>query len=334
MKILALVKGPHYPSARYRVLQFERPLAERGVVLILREFPKGGSGWRDLRTALSGQDLVWIQKKRLPGGRLAALRDRGARLVYDVDDAVMLSSSGRPSWTRHGQFARMCGGVDAVTAGNDYLAGLAALWNPNVAVVPTVVDPAKYAVRGPAVPGAPVVLGWIGGNNAMPFLDALRPVFDALGRRGLPVRLKVVGGRPFAPAGIPVDNVAWSEAGEAAEVASFDVGLAPMPVTPWTLGKCGTKLLQCMASGVPVAASLHPTHTEIVTDGWNGELAKAAADWEEKLARLALDPEGRAELGRAARATVEARFSIAAAVPRLCAAFERVLAGERRPGPF
>ena len=83
-----------------------------------------------------------------------------------------------------------------------------------------------------------------------------------------------------------------------------------------------------------MAASLHPTHTEIVTDGWNGELAKAAADWEEKLARLALDPEGRAALGRAARATVEARFSIAAAVPRLCAAFERVLAGERRPGPF
>jgi glycosyltransferase involved in cell wall biosynthesis len=336
MKVIALVKGPHYPSSRYRVRQFERPLAARDVSLLVREFPRSRADWRDLEAALPGCAIVWIQKKRLPAGRLARLRRHGAKLVYDVDDAVMVASGDHPSWTRHWRFARMCEGVDAVTAGNDYLASLAALWNPAVRVVPTVLDASKYAVRPPpaADGGAPVVLGWIGGNKAMAYLEALRPVLAGLAKRGLPVRLKVVGGRPFEAPGVPVDNVAWSEEREAADVASFDVGLAPMPVTPWTLGKCGTKVLQCMAAGVPPAASRHHTHADIVTDGWNGVMAGTNDEWEDRLASLVRDPETRARMGRAARATVEARFSIEAVLPRLCEVFEQTAAGCRRPTPF
>lgn len=334
MKILALVKGPRYPSSRYRVAQFERPLAERGWTLTPREFPRDRAAWRDILGVLPGHDLVWIQKKRLRGAALSALRRHGAKLVYDVDDAVMVSSSGVLSWTRHWRFARMCEGVDGVLAGNDYLAGLAALWNSDVWVVPTVLDLSRYAPRGPAADGATAVLGWIGGNQAQAFLEYLRPVFAELARRGPPVRVKVISGKPFADPHVPVENTPWSEEREAAEVATFDVGLAPMPTTPWTLGKCGAKVLQCMASGVPVAASLHHTHADIVTDGWNGVLAASPEEWAEKLTRLARDPALRDRLGRAARATVAARFSIDAVLPRLCDIFERVRSGARRPSPF
>ena len=168
MKILALVKGPHYPSTRYRILQFQRPLAERGWTLSIREFPRRGREWRAVLPEARGHDVLWIQKKRLSPARLGFLRRSGAKLVYDVDDAVMVSSSGYPSWTRHWRFARACEGVDAVTAGNDFLASLSALWNPNVRVVPTVLDVGKYAVR-PAGEGTngEGVLGWIGGHKDM-----------------------------------------------------------------------------------------------------------------------------------------------------------------------
>ena len=58
----------------------------------------------------------------------------------------------------------------------------------------------------------------------------------------------------------------WSEAEEGADVASFDIGLAPLPDDPWSRGKCATKLLQCMAAGVPCVASAVGVHKEIINE--------------------------------------------------------------------
>jgi glycosyltransferase involved in cell wall biosynthesis len=46
----------------------------------------------------------------------------------------------------------------------------------------------------------------------------------------------------------------WSEETEVKDIKDFDVGIMPLPDDPWSRGKCGYKLVQYMACGVPVVA--------------------------------------------------------------------------------
>ena len=39
------------------------------------------------------------------------------------------------------------------------------------------------------------------------------------------------------------------------DLQSFDIGIMPLPDDPWTKGKCGFKLLQYQAVGLPVVCS-------------------------------------------------------------------------------
>jgi glycosyltransferase involved in cell wall biosynthesis len=44
-------------------------------------------------------------------------------------------------------------------------------------------------------------------------------------------------------------------------------------------GKCGFKLIQYMASGLPVVASALPANKEIVQDGSNGYIVTSETEW-------------------------------------------------------
>jgi glycosyltransferase involved in cell wall biosynthesis len=54
----------------------------------------------------------------------------------------------------------------------------------------------------------------------------------------------------------------------------------------------------------------HRSNLEIVEDGKNGFFADSPEQWHERLTQLAGDPELRARLGKAARETVLARYSL------------------------
>lgn len=118
-------------------------------------------------------------------------------------------------------------------------------------------------------------------------------------------------------AGIPVDVVPWSEDTEAENIAKMDVGIMPLVDGPWEKGKCGYKLIQYMASGVPVVASPVGVNVEIVNNYGCGCLAQSTDEWAASLLELLSDHEVRNTFGRAGRNAVEKRYSLQTQAPIL-----------------
>lgn len=91
----------------------------------------------------------------------------------------------------------------------------------------------------------------------------------------------------------------------------------PLTDTPWARGKCGYKLIQYMACGLPVIASPVGVNTEIVEHGVNGFLASTEAEWIEALRTLLSDAALRARMGEAGRRKVERDYSLQVWGPRV-----------------
>ena len=79
----------------------------------------------------------------------------------------------------------------------------------------------------------------------------------------------------------------------------------PLMDDEWSRGKCGLKILQYMAAGIPAVGSPVGVNKEIIQDGKNGFLASTEDEWYEKLLSLCEDPELRRRMGNAGRKTVK-----------------------------
>ncbi len=132
----------------------------------------------------------------------------------------------------------------------------------------------------------------------------------------------------FDREGIKTRFVRWSEVNEVSDLASFDVGLMPMPDTDWTRYKCGLKILQYMAAGIPAVASPVGVNSEIIRHGVNGWLATTTDEWIFVLRQLLSQPNRSVSVIEAARQTVVERFSVQAQLPRLVACLEAVSTGQ------
>jgi glycosyltransferase involved in cell wall biosynthesis len=274
-------------------------------------------------------DLLWIEKEALPWvpASLERWLLRGVPYVLDYDDAIFHNYDlhrnrlVRVLWGR--RVDRLMAGARLVIAGNDYLAQRARQAGaPWVEVLPTVIDLERYPARGRAVHADDVPrIVWIGSPGTVPFLARLAEPLAALARSRRYV-LRVVGGKLALP-GVEVECVDWTEDSEVASIADCDVGIMPLNDTPWERGKCGYKLIQYMACGLPVVASPVGVNQAIVRDGENGLLARDAQEWEDALARLLDSPALRAQMGRVGRKRAELEYSLQQVAPRLEALLRR-----------
>jgi len=320
MKVLALVDAPDHVCCRYRIRAFEPALSDAGCQLTLRGLVRGVvARWLQLRR-VSEYDAVILQRKLLPSWQLAALRKRSRHLVFDFDDAVLYRDSydarGPHSFRRERRFAQTVRLADSVIAGNDFLAdcALRAGASPErVRVIPTCVDTTRYMPRsrhGENPSGLDLV--WIGSSSTLQGLEQRRMLWERIGRELPGVRLRLICDRfpEFGP--LPVVPIAWNETSEAAALASGDVGVSWIPDDLWSRGKCGLKVVQYQAAGLPVLTNPVGVHVQMVVPGKTGLLAETDDEWMAAIRELLRDPEARQRMGTAARASVEVGYSVAA----------------------
>ncbi len=284
-------------------------------------------------------DLLWIEKELQPW--LPAWVERlllGGQVPYvlDYDDAVFHQYDQHPSaWVRrwlgrkHGQLMRRAA---LVVAGNDYIADHArAAGASAVEVLPTVIDLARYpATDGrPEAAGLPTV-GWIGQRATASFLQPLAPVFRQLAGDGV-ARFSAVG-IDAAALGLPMGAEPWSEATEVSSIRRFDVGIMPLLDGPFERGKCGYKLIQYMACGLPVVASPVGVNRQIVEHGVNGFLAETPEQWATALRTLLANPMLRQQMGQAGRQKVEKSYCLDVTAPRLVALLQAAVQQRKAHG--
>ena len=277
-------------------------------------------------------DLLWIEKETLPW--LPAWVEKmllpgAVPYVLDYDDAVFhyydehrnpivkaVLASKHPALMR---------GAALVVAGNEYLADFARQAGaPHVEVVPTVIDMERYpASRTKWVDdNAPPCVGWIGQRATASFLTPYASLFKLLLSDGL-ARFAAIGIDAVA-LGLPMASIPWTEQTEVASIAGFDIGIMPLLDGSFERGKCGYKLIQYMACGLPVVASPVGVNRQIVAHGVNGFLAETPAQWEQALRTLLADAGLRQRMGEAGRQKVERQYCIQATGPRLAALLKDV----------
>jgi glycosyltransferase involved in cell wall biosynthesis len=334
MKVLALIEGPNYVCYRYRIEAFAWALAERGWTLDVVPLERRTLGRTGQLRAAGQADVVILQRKLLPLWQLAILRRAARRLIYDVDDALYQRDSysrkgPTASWVRQAHFWATVYAADAVTAGNEYLTQRAAAYvgPQRVHAIPTCVDPRLYPTARHERAGSAAKLVWIGQPSTLPSLDRVQPHLAAAARRLPGLQLRVISNRFPNVAGIRVLPCRWSAATETAALAEADVGINYLPDDPWSRGKCGLKVLQYMAAGLPVVANPVGMNREMVVHGRTGLLASTPDEWAAAIERLALDPPLRQQMGSAGRRLVEDRFNVASWGPRFARLVNNVARG-------
>lgn len=326
MKILFLSTRRTKPSFRFRVEQFLPWFFEGGHQCEVGFLSGRLLGRLWLYQRLSRFDVVYLQKRLLSRAELFLVRQRARKLVYDLDDAVMLTSQGKWDPRRQARFRAMAMAADLVICGNSYLADQAREFTRHVEVVPTTVNSEVYHPRLKTKTPGPLTIGWTGSRSTNGYLNHVLPAIGGLGER---VRFKMLSDTPagvnwelLGP--VPSEFVPWSPEVEVRETATFDIGLMPLPDTPWTQGKCGFKALQYMGLGIPAVCSPVGVNAEIITHNQNGLLARSEEEWSGCLGQLVEDAQLRERLGQAGRERVEQHYAVNVQAPRLIGLLEDV----------
>jgi glycosyltransferase involved in cell wall biosynthesis len=299
-----MIMSPAFSPAR-RLLHYARLLAEKALrtpaVLLLAARYK----------------VVFIQRATFFPGVEALLKAINPNIVFDFDDSIFIADPDSASGVlgalknamRGEEFGRIVRASKLILANNEFLKDQAKPYNERVLVFHEAIDTDRHAFK-PKAPGPVTVIGWIGSPSTAAYLKFVEPALKRLARTHK-IKLKVVGAGPsYVCPGVEVERAAWSLATEAAEVATFDIGIMPQPTTVWAEGKWGTKMLQYHATGIPGVATYSKANAELLHDGVNGFFAAGEDEWVEKLKVLIESPELRRKMGEAGREQVDRLHSV------------------------
>lgn len=247
-------------------------------------------------------DTIIIERELLTDGSWdleLAFRAVAPRLVLDVDDGIFLPHPEK--------FDHIAGACDAVIVGNSEIANYAASRCRQVVTIPTTITLEKYPLRPPpANRNSAPIIGWVGLASNLPLLSVAAPALRRLARE-IPFRLRLITSdlTPLAGVdltGVPVDFVPWNPRAEAAALHPCDIGIMPLPAdVPWMRYKCGLKLLQYLAIGIPAVASPIGVNRDILAGQQAGFLAATDDEWYASLRQLLTEPQLRQTMGTAAR---------------------------------
>jgi len=260
-------------------------------------------------------DILYIQRILFDPLKLALLRKLATRIVFDFDDAVMYGTRGE-STTRRKKFKLMAEHADALLCGNYFLMHEAQKYKTHqVYYVPTVVDTGEY--EGKVHEEHPVcVVGWMGSSSTLQYLSDIQELMLSLATVDT-IRFCIIADREPTFVGNNIYFEKWKKEKENRLLLGFDVGMMPLREDIWSKGKCGLKLIQYMAAGLPSISHPLGVARDIISHGINGFLVQTQEEWRNTIIELAGNVGLRRRIGQHARHTVEEKFSLTVWGPKV-----------------
>jgi len=319
MKLLIITNNPDRASFRQRIGVYLDILKANNIDYEVVQLPIGFSARHKLFKRAADFDGVFLHKKGLNVLDALSLRRYSRKIIYNFDDAVMYSDKRPERYSRSHfvPFRRSVRVADMVIAGSSYLAEHARRFNSNVEVLPIGLKVSDYRPDGHGKADDKIRLVWIGSRSTLGYLEEITPAIEEIGARCDQVILRIIGDDFLELNNMPVEKRLWSMDTRGIDIASSDVGLAPLPDNRFTRGKCSFKVLEYSAAGLPVIASPVGTNSEYVKEGTTGFLAADTRQWEDKMIQLIESPQLRQQMGRAGL-ELAANFDIEVIGRKLC----------------
>ena len=344
------------PSSRYRCYQYAPYFEQAGYRWVFAPlFPDGYvanlySGRKQSKLAIAAAyiqrffrvlflrryDIIFIQRELFPFVPLFAERMvlwNKRNTVFDYDDAVFHSydRSNNPvvQLLLKNKIYRLVRHGGLVITGSPYLTQQLQPCNANTVEIPTSIVFANYDRKPVEQFGKKAGcfrIGWIGSRTTSPGIVMLKDVFIRL-QQQYTIELLLVGfDRDLLPQleGVHYICHAWSEATEIPLLHSLDAGIMPMEDNDFNKGKCGFKLIQYMACGVPTVSTPMEANVKINRNG-NNLHAATPGEWYACLEQMIRNKEWfRDEVGRENIAIVREHYSVEANTAVYLELFEKM----------
>ncbi len=293
LRVLAITRKPHSASFEQRIQNYIEPLRAHGIEVEVQVYPKSIRSQFKLLAKSKHYDLVWWHRHLLPRLQLWWLRYHAKHLVYDFDDPLCFSTreDGR-SFMRRRRFTALLRTCDSTMVGSSYLRNLALDHCSTVHLIPMSISLPVMPSLQPRQGG--IELLWLGSKSTQKYLDSIRSALERIGEICPDIKLRLVAHKPMEFGRLKVEFVQWSPESQERALLETDIGLCPMPDTPWTRGKCPYKVLQYMAYGMPWVGSA--VGENIVSAGvvgssdQRGVCASNMGEWVQAVVALVDDP--------------------------------------------
>lgn len=318
MNLLIISNNPDRASFRQRIGGYLPCLHDAGIQAEVCQLPTNKlARWR-LFTSARNFDAVLLHKKHLNLFDAKLLRHYSKTVLYDFDDAVMYSPTKPDSnQTSHFRlFRRTAKMADVMIAGNEYLAEHARRYCSNVHLLPTGLDTKEFH-KTEKTPQNKIRLVWIGSKTTLAYLSELKAVFEQIGKNDTRVVLRIIADDFFDLDYMTVEKHIWSLDTQCSDLLECDIGLAPLPDNRFTRGKCGFKILQYLAAGLPVVASPVGVNGDFIHKSRAGLIAATPEQWKNAIVKMVQDAALRNQLGQNTRQFVQ-QYDTAVLAKRFC----------------
>jgi len=251
---------------------------------------------------------------------------RKVPILYLLDDPLYVPyrspANGALSYLKaFGKVKTLCRMATVVFANSPQHVEFARQYNANVLEVPSVVDADVYTGWQPRTATGPITVGWSGSVTTVPNLQLIRTPLEHVAQRD-DVALRFIGADDVGLNGLRYEAQAWDAATEVEDLRAIDVGLAPLPRTPWTERKFILKVVQYMALGIPPIATPLGANPVVIDDGVTGLLADGDAAWVAAIERLVEDDDLREQMGRRAADVAHSKYTLQANAEKIVAGFQ------------
>ncbi|MCU7551306.1 glycosyltransferase [Chitinophagaceae bacterium LB-8] len=354
-KVLFLLPYPLFkaPSQRFRVEAFfplleshkiefrtDEFLDEKAWKLLYQQGSTVQKGWAVIRGFLKRlftvlfvapqYDYVFIHREASPLGPpifewILAMMFR-KKIIFDFDDAIWIPAVSKGNkialyikW--FSKISTICKWAYKISAGNEYLANWSKQFNQHVVITPTSVDTVNRFNRLKQVNRNKMVIGWTGSHSTLKYLDVIYPVLQRL-EEEFAFEFLVICNQPPSFQLKSMKFIPWQETSEIEDLLKIDIGVMPLLADAWSEGKCGFKIIQYLALGIPAVASPVGVNKDIVEDGRNGYLCSTEKEWYVALKRLLGDSLLRGEMGMKGREKIVKEYSVQANADNLLSFFK------------